>query len=73
MRVCRRAASLSARGCPTVRSMSAFSDREDCFLAAFNHAVDGLELELRAGWESELGWTARVRAALDGAACGVGS
>jgi AcrR family transcriptional regulator/DNA-binding MarR family transcriptional regulator len=42
----------------------AFSDREDCFLAAFNHAIDGLELELRAGWESELGWTARVRAAL---------
>jgi AcrR family transcriptional regulator/DNA-binding MarR family transcriptional regulator len=41
-----------------------FSDREDCFLAAFNHAVDGLELEARAGWESELGWTARVRAAL---------
>jgi AcrR family transcriptional regulator/DNA-binding MarR family transcriptional regulator len=42
----------------------AFSDREDCFLAAFNHAVDGLELEMRAAWESELGWTARVRAAL---------
>jgi AcrR family transcriptional regulator/DNA-binding MarR family transcriptional regulator len=41
-----------------------FSDREDCFLAAFNHAVDGLELELRAGWESQLGWTARVRGAL---------
>ncbi len=41
-----------------------FSDREDCFLAAFNYAVDGLERELRAGWESELGWTARVRAAL---------
>ena len=41
-----------------------FSDREDCFLAAFNHAVDGLELELRRGWESERGWTARVRAAL---------
>ncbi|MGH2903980.1 MAG: TetR family transcriptional regulator [Solirubrobacteraceae bacterium] len=41
-----------------------FSDREDCFLAAFNYALDGLELELRAGWESELGWTARVRAAL---------
>jgi AcrR family transcriptional regulator/DNA-binding MarR family transcriptional regulator len=41
-----------------------FSDREDCFLAAFNHAVDGLERELGAGWESELGWTARVRAAL---------
>jgi AcrR family transcriptional regulator/DNA-binding MarR family transcriptional regulator len=41
-----------------------FSDREDCFLAAFNHAVDGLELEVRVGWESELGWTARVRGAL---------
>jgi len=42
----------------------AFSDREDCFLAAFNHAVDGLEREMRAGWDSELGWTARVRAGL---------
>jgi AcrR family transcriptional regulator/DNA-binding MarR family transcriptional regulator len=41
-----------------------FSDREDCFLAAFNHAVDGLELEMRAGWDAELGWTARVRAGL---------
>jgi AcrR family transcriptional regulator/DNA-binding MarR family transcriptional regulator len=41
-----------------------FSDREDCFLAAFNYAVDGLESEARAGWESQLGWSARVRAAL---------
>jgi AcrR family transcriptional regulator/DNA-binding MarR family transcriptional regulator len=41
-----------------------FSDREDCFLAAFNHAVDGSELEARAGWESQLGWTARVRGSL---------
>jgi AcrR family transcriptional regulator/DNA-binding MarR family transcriptional regulator len=41
-----------------------FSDREDCFLAAFNHAIDGLELGVRMGWASELGWTARVRAAL---------
>jgi len=41
-----------------------FSDREDCFLAAFNHALDGLELEARVGWESQLGWTARVRGAL---------
>jgi AcrR family transcriptional regulator/DNA-binding MarR family transcriptional regulator len=41
-----------------------FSDREDCFLAAFNHAIDALELEARAGWESQLGWTARVRGAL---------
>ena len=41
-----------------------FSDREDCFLAAFNHAVAGLESEVRAGWESEPGWIAGVRAAL---------
>jgi AcrR family transcriptional regulator/DNA-binding MarR family transcriptional regulator len=41
-----------------------FSDREDCFLAAFNYAVDGLEREVRAGWESEPGWVAGVRAAL---------
>jgi AcrR family transcriptional regulator/chromosome segregation and condensation protein ScpB len=41
-----------------------FGDREDCFLAAFNHAVAGLELEARAAWESELGWTARVRSAV---------
>ena len=41
-----------------------FSDREDCFLAAFNHAVDGLELEMRSGWDAQLGWTARVRGAL---------
>ena len=26
-----------------------FSDREDCFLAAFNHAVDGLEREVACG------------------------
>ena len=41
-----------------------FNDREDCFLAAFNDAVDGLELQMCGAWESELGWTARVRAAL---------
>jgi AcrR family transcriptional regulator len=41
-----------------------FSDREDCFLAAFNHGVDGLEMEMRAGWDAQLGWTARVRGAL---------
>ena len=41
-----------------------FSDREDCFLAAFNHALDGLELEVRAGWDAQLGWTARMRGAL---------
>ena len=41
-----------------------FSDREDCFLAAFNHGVAGLELEVRAAWESEPGWSAGVRVAL---------
>ena len=41
-----------------------FSDREDCFLAAFNHAVGGLASGVRMGWESEPGWTARMRAAL---------
>jgi AcrR family transcriptional regulator len=41
-----------------------FNDREDCFLAAFNYALEGLGSEARAGWESQLGWTARVRAAL---------
>jgi AcrR family transcriptional regulator len=41
-----------------------FSDREDCFLGAFNHAIDGLAVGVHMGWESELGWTARVRAGL---------
>jgi AcrR family transcriptional regulator/DNA-binding PadR family transcriptional regulator len=42
----------------------AFSDREDCFLAAFDHAIGGLEPELRAAWESEREWSARVRVGL---------
>jgi AcrR family transcriptional regulator/DNA-binding MarR family transcriptional regulator len=42
----------------------AFSDREDCFLAAFDHAVDGLEIELRAAYESEDEWVAKIRAGL---------
>jgi AcrR family transcriptional regulator/DNA-binding MarR family transcriptional regulator len=41
-----------------------FSDREDCFLAAFDRAVDGLELELRPAYESEGEWVAKVRAGL---------
>jgi AcrR family transcriptional regulator/DNA-binding MarR family transcriptional regulator len=41
-----------------------FSDREDCFLAAFNYAVEGLEHEAHAGWESQPGWVAGARAAL---------
>ena len=43
-----------------------FGDREDCFLAAFNDAVDWLELEAREGWESGPGWIAGVRAAVGG-------
>ena len=50
-----------------------FSDREDCFLAAFNHAVDGLEL----GDACRLGCAARLDRArawrARGAAAGVGS
>jgi AcrR family transcriptional regulator len=42
----------------------AFSDREDCFLAAFDHAVDGLELELRPAYEAEGEWGEQVRAGL---------
>jgi AcrR family transcriptional regulator len=41
-----------------------FSDREDCFLAAFDYAIDGLERELRAGWEPRLEWSARLRVSL---------
>jgi AcrR family transcriptional regulator/DNA-binding MarR family transcriptional regulator len=59
------ARSVSERAGVSTRTFyEAFSDREDCFLAAFNHALDGLELEACAGWGSERGWAARVRAAL---------
>jgi AcrR family transcriptional regulator/DNA-binding MarR family transcriptional regulator len=51
-------------GVSTRTFYESFSDREDCFLAAFDYAIDGLELEARKGWESERDWTARVRAAL---------
>jgi AcrR family transcriptional regulator/DNA-binding MarR family transcriptional regulator len=63
---------VSARGVSGRAGMSSrtfyecFSDREDCFLAAFDHAVDGLELEMRAGWDSQLDWAGRVRGALGG-------
>jgi AcrR family transcriptional regulator/DNA-binding MarR family transcriptional regulator len=57
-RVCERA------GVSNRTFYECFSDREDCFLAAFNHAVEGLELVARAGWESEPGWVAGVRAGL---------
>jgi AcrR family transcriptional regulator/DNA-binding MarR family transcriptional regulator len=59
------ARSVSARAGMSNRTFyEVFSDREDCFLAAFNYAVEGLELEVRAGWDSEPGWTAGIRAAL---------
>jgi AcrR family transcriptional regulator/DNA-binding MarR family transcriptional regulator len=41
-----------------------FSDREDCFLAAFDRAIDELSASLRPAWEGEKEWSARVRAAL---------
>jgi AcrR family transcriptional regulator/DNA-binding MarR family transcriptional regulator len=59
------ARSVSERAGVSTRTFyQCFSDREDCFLAAFSYALDGLESVAKAGWESELGWTARVRAAL---------
>jgi AcrR family transcriptional regulator/DNA-binding MarR family transcriptional regulator len=41
-----------------------FCDREDCFLAAFGYAIEGLEYEVRAGWKPELEWVARLRTSL---------
>jgi AcrR family transcriptional regulator/DNA-binding MarR family transcriptional regulator len=41
-----------------------FCDREDCFLAAFDHAIDVLTARVRPVYEGEREWTARVRAGL---------
>jgi AcrR family transcriptional regulator len=41
-----------------------FSDREDCFLAAFDRAIDEFSAIVLPAWESEKEWSARVRAAL---------
>jgi AcrR family transcriptional regulator/DNA-binding MarR family transcriptional regulator len=41
-----------------------FSDREDCFLAAFDHAIEELAAVVVSAWEGEKEWTARVRAGL---------
>jgi AcrR family transcriptional regulator len=41
-----------------------FSDREDCFLAAFNYAVDELAAVVLGAWEGESEWAARIRAGL---------
>jgi AcrR family transcriptional regulator len=41
-----------------------FSDREDCFLAALDHAVEELAVVVLPAWEGETEWAARVRAGL---------
>jgi AcrR family transcriptional regulator len=42
-----------------------FTDREDCFLAAFDHAVDQLAGVVLPVYEGESGWVARIRAGLE--------
>jgi AcrR family transcriptional regulator len=41
-----------------------FTDREDCFLAAFNHAVEELAAVVLPAWEAEGEWAAGIRAGL---------
>jgi AcrR family transcriptional regulator len=41
-----------------------FSDREDCFLAAFDHAVEELAAVVLPAWEGESEWSERIRAGL---------
>jgi AcrR family transcriptional regulator len=41
-----------------------FTDREDCFLAAFDLAVDELAAVVLPAYEGESEWTARIRAGL---------
>jgi AcrR family transcriptional regulator len=41
-----------------------FTDREDCFLAAFDHAVEELAAVVLPAWEGEKEWAARIRAGL---------
>jgi AcrR family transcriptional regulator/DNA-binding MarR family transcriptional regulator len=41
-----------------------FTDREDCFLAAFDHAVDELATVARPAYEAESDWAASIRAGL---------
>jgi AcrR family transcriptional regulator len=41
-----------------------FTDREDCFLAAFDHAVDELAAVVLPAWEGEREWATRIRAGL---------
>jgi AcrR family transcriptional regulator len=41
-----------------------FTDREDCFLAAFDHAVEDLAAVMLPAWEGEKEWAAGIRAGL---------
>jgi AcrR family transcriptional regulator/DNA-binding MarR family transcriptional regulator len=41
-----------------------FADREDCFLAAFNHGVEKLAAHARPAFEGERYWVARIRSCL---------
>jgi len=41
-----------------------FTDREDCFLAAFDYAVDECAAVARSGYEGEKEWATRIRAGL---------
>jgi AcrR family transcriptional regulator/DNA-binding MarR family transcriptional regulator len=41
-----------------------FTDREDCFLAAFDHAVEELAAVVLPEWEGEQEWATRARAGL---------
>ncbi|HEY5045086.1 MAG TPA: TetR/AcrR family transcriptional regulator [Solirubrobacteraceae bacterium] len=41
-----------------------FTDREDCFLAAFDHAVDELAAVVLPAWEGEREWATAIRAGL---------
>jgi AcrR family transcriptional regulator/DNA-binding MarR family transcriptional regulator len=41
-----------------------FSDREDCFLAAFDYAIDQLAAVVVPAWEREKDWAAGIRAGL---------
>ncbi|HEY5045038.1 MAG TPA: TetR/AcrR family transcriptional regulator [Solirubrobacteraceae bacterium] len=41
-----------------------FTDREDCFLAAFDHAVDRIAGVVLPAWEGEKEWATRIRAGL---------
>jgi AcrR family transcriptional regulator len=41
-----------------------FTDREDCFLAAFDHAVDELVAVVIPAYDGEKEWAARIRAGL---------